>query len=69
MLIALASIYKLEIHQMDVKTAFLKGELDEEIYMQQLEGFFVQSQECVNSLSHYIDWNKLLNNGMKNLTK
>ena len=28
-LIALASIYKFEIHQMDVKTAFLNGELDE----------------------------------------
>ena len=31
MLIALAVIYGLEIHQMDVKTAFLNGELKEEI--------------------------------------
>jgi len=31
MLIAIASILNLEIHQMDVKTAFLNGELEEEI--------------------------------------
>ena len=33
LLIAIASVYHLEIHQMDVKTAFLNGELDEEIYI------------------------------------
>ena len=44
-LIALASIYRLEIHQMDVKIAFLNGELDEEIYKRQLEGFVMPGQE------------------------
>ncbi|GLT82749.1 hypothetical protein SLE2022_010990 [Rubroshorea leprosula] len=44
-LIALASIYKLVIHQMDVKTTFLNGELDEEVYMEQLEGFVMPGQE------------------------
>jgi len=33
------------IHQMDVKTAFLNGDLLEEIYMTQLEGCVVPSQE------------------------
>ena len=37
-LIALASINKLFIHQMDVKTTFLNGDLEEKIYMLQLEG-------------------------------
>ncbi|KAK3036736.1 hypothetical protein RJ639_029701 [Escallonia herrerae] len=38
-LIATAAINNLEIHQIDVKTTFLNGDLNEEIYMEQLEGF------------------------------
>ena len=41
MLIAIAAIHNLELHQMDVKTTFLNGDLDEEIYMEQPEGFIV----------------------------
>ncbi|KAL0283992.1 UNVERIFIED_CONTAM: Retrovirus-related Pol polyprotein from transposon TNT 1-94 [Sesamum angustifolium] len=51
-LIAVAALYDLEIHQMDVKTAFLNGELDEEIYMEQPEGFVVPGQE---KKSHYVE--------------
>ena len=45
MLIVIAAILNLEIHQMDVKTAFLNSDLDEEIYMEQPEGFIVPGQE------------------------
>lgn len=39
MILAVSAIEKLKLRQFDVKTAFLYGELDEEIYMQQPEGF------------------------------
>ncbi|KAL2225610.1 UNVERIFIED_CONTAM: Retrovirus-related Pol polyprotein from transposon TNT 1-94 [Sesamum indicum] len=45
MLIAIASVYNLSIHQMDVKTTFLYGELEEEIYMEQPEGFVAHGNE------------------------
>jgi hypothetical protein len=44
-LLSLAASYGLLVHQMDVKTTFLNGELDEEIYMEQPDGFVVKGQE------------------------
>ena len=38
-LLAIAAHYDYEIWQMDVKTAFLNGNLEEEVYMMQPEGF------------------------------
>ncbi|GKE56330.1 retrotransposon protein, putative, ty1-copia subclass, partial [Tanacetum coccineum] len=38
-LIAIAAFYDYEIWQMDVKTAFLNGYLDEDLYMVQTKGF------------------------------
>ncbi|CDF77556.1 Retrovirus-related Gag-Pol polyprotein [Chondrus crispus] len=38
LLLALVAHYDLELHQMDAVTAFLNGDLDEDIYMEQPEG-------------------------------
>ena len=40
-LFVITSIYKLVVHQMNVKTAFLNGNLEEGIYMEQSEGYVV----------------------------
>ena len=44
-LLSLAASHGLLVHQMDVTTAFLNGELKEEIYMDQPDGFVVPGQE------------------------
>jgi hypothetical protein len=43
--VELAASHGLLIHQMDVKTIFLNRELDDEIYMQQPNGFVAPDQE------------------------
>nr|GEY94411.1 hypothetical protein [Tanacetum cinerariifolium] len=45
MILAIAALRNLKVHQMDMKTAFLNGDLEEEIYMNQPEGFIAPGQE------------------------
>jgi hypothetical protein len=42
---ALVAHYDLELHQVDVKTAFLNGDLYEDVYMTQPKGFVVKGKE------------------------
>ena len=42
--IALAVHKDMKLHQMDVKTAFLNGELSEEVFVKQPEGFMKEGE-------------------------
>ena len=44
-LLSIAAHFDYEFWQMDVKIAFLNGNLEEEIYMKQPEGFIAKNQE------------------------
>lgn len=45
MLFSLATSYGFLVHEIDVKTTFLNGVLEEEIYMDKLDGFVAKGQE------------------------
>jgi hypothetical protein len=75
-ILALMALEDMEIHQMDVKTTFLNGELEEEIYMEQPQGFVHQGGEhlvCKIHKSLYglkqspRAWNQKLNTFFKSI--
>eukprot|EP00253_Pinus_taeda_P029576 PITA_29576 len=45
LLLSVAAAFYFEVEQMDVKTKFLHGDLEEEIYMKQPEGFAVKGKK------------------------
>eukprot|EP00253_Pinus_taeda_P013035 PITA_13035 len=52
-LLSVAAAFDFEVEQMDVKTTFLHGDLEEEIYMKQPEGFAVKvSQDTRRGRGH-----------------
>ena len=49
-IMALVAHFDLELHQMDVKMAFLNGELEEEVYMKQHKGFSSSASDNLVSI-------------------
>ncbi|WJZ95338.1 hypothetical protein VitviT2T_014114 [Vitis vinifera] len=46
-IMALVAHFDMELHQMDVKTTFLNGDLEEKVYMKQLEGFITNGNDHI----------------------
>ena len=46
-ILALTTHFDLELHQMDIKTSFLNGDLEEDIYMSQPLGFVERGKELM----------------------
>ena len=44
-LFVLASLHHLNVQQIDIKTTFLNGDLNDEVYMEQPEGFVLPGYE------------------------
>jgi hypothetical protein len=76
-LLSLAAIYDLEIKQFDVVTAFLNATLEEEVYMQQPEGFQSSDSSKVYRLNKALyglkqaplAWNNDINNFLTSTLK
>lgn len=64
-LLAIGATQRMHIHQMDVKTAFLNGDLQKENYMQQPDGVAILGEEHLvcKLRSCYLGRNKPLENG------
>src|SRR6266498_3546295 len=74
-IMAMAAVEDLELHSVDITSAFTNGDLDEEIYMKQPEGFHIGGPNKVCRLSKSLyglkqsarQWNKKLHSVLTEL--
>ena len=67
--LALLAFFDWEIHQMDVKSTFLNGELNEKIYMQVPPGYKAAPRMVWQLKRHCMAWNKQVKSGTRNCPK
>ncbi|RDX79943.1 hypothetical protein CR513_39572, partial [Mucuna pruriens] len=59
-IMTLVAHFDLELHQMDVKTAFLNGDIDETIYMMQPENFVLNESKSMTSRQWYHKFHQVI---------
>ena len=69
-LTALAVQQDLKLHQIDVTTAFLNGELEEEVYMKQPKGFTLKEKRtsCFKTQEEYL-WTEAVATMLEHCTR
>ena len=68
LLIALTAQESWRIHHMDVNSAFLTGELEEELYVKQPPGYIQEGEEHKVLKLCKVSYDKLLGHGTSSLT-
>jgi hypothetical protein len=63
-IISLAISMGWNLHQMDVKTSFLKGAIEEEVYIEQPQGFEVHSRDTHMQIEQRYIWTQASSKGL-----
>jgi hypothetical protein len=68
MILALAAYRGWDVYQLNVKSAFLHGELNEAVFIEQPQGYEIKEQNTrfIDSRKLYMDSSKLLEFGTTN---
>ncbi len=65
-MLVIVALFNLEVHQMDIRSIFLNGELNETIFIEQLEGYESEHKRLyVNSERPFTTLNKHIKHKMR----